>query len=388
MKMNISRRFFNRGLLSIGATAPMLSHSAWNFSFSDAGWFSNNDEIWLSAEGRNKETYGLGWVNPQEESSGHQLSNFRGHGLCQNPVKPEQVIMFSRRPGTHGIRLNTLTGETDGTFNSFDDRYMQGHGCYSADGKLLYCTESSISTGEGKITVRDAETLKQINEFNSYGTGPHEICLMPDGHTLVVANGGLLTHPDSGRKVLNLETMHSTLSYIDSRNGDLISEHELKEKKASIRHLDVADDGTVAMALQIQREAMDNNELTPLAAIHKPGQPIKVLNAPEALMNKLNDYMGSVAIHNDSRIVAFTSPRGDLAMFWNLDDLSLQSYHAFHDVCGLTVSQDNKYFVLSNSAGKIRQINARTLKIDKLKSLHFPQKSWDNHMISISPKRT
>jgi hypothetical protein len=395
MSINISRRSFSQGLLSLSATAPMISYSDWDLnSWGLSSWNLNSlktqqdsAEMWLSAQGRDQGSYSLGWINPQEESSQQQQSNFRGHGLCQNPAKPEHVIMFSRRPGTEGIRLNTITGKLDGDFSSDDDRHMQGHGCYSADGQWLYCTESSISTGAGKITVRDGKTLALVTEFSSHGIGPHEIALMPDGTTLVVANGGLLTHPDSGRAVLNLETMRSTLSYIDSRNGKLISEYQVPETKASIRHLNVAADGTVAIALQVQRQAMKHNGLTPLAAIHKPGQAIKVLTAPEALMVKLNDYMGSVVIHNASRTVAFASPKGDLTLFWHLDNFSLQSYHAFHDVCGLTISQDNKYFVLSNSAGKIRQINANTLKIDKTKSLNFPKKSWDNHMISISSNR-
>lgn len=396
MNKTVSRRRFNQGLISAGVvglatTLPAISHSRWQLS-SVKNWLNaetDNKELWLSAQGRDKDSYSLGWINPQAQSSSQQLSSFRGHGLCQNPVRPEQVVMFSRRPGTHGIRLNTTSGEIDGHFHSLEDRHMQGHGCYSTDGKWLYCTESSISSGEGKITVRDANTLKQIDEFSSYGIDPHEVKLMPDGFTLVVANGGLLTHPDSGRKVLNLETMRASLSYIDSRNGNLISEHFLAAAKASIRHLDVAADGTVAIALQVQREAMNNNELVPLAALHKTSsQPLQALHAPEALMVKLNDYMGSVVIHNETRLAAFTSPKGDLAMFWHLDDLSLQGYHVFHDVCGLTISQDNKYFVLSNSTGKVRQINARTLKIDKRKSLYFPERSWDNHMLSISTLRT
>ena len=386
--MTLSRRVFSQGLLKLGigagASAPLLSHSAFDSLFG-SGWFSSktNNEYWLSAQGRDSENYSLGWIDPKLESSDTVATKFRGHGLCQNPAKPEQVIMFSRRPGTQGIRLNITTNEQDGHFDCAEDRHMHGHGCYSADGRLLFCAETKISTGEGKITVRDSETFELVNEFSSFGIGPHEIALMPDGFTIAVANGGLLTHPDSGRKILNLASMRSTLSYIDSRDGKLISEYLLPETKASIRHLDVAEDGTVAIALQVQRKAMAHDELTPLAAIHKPGQEIKVLEAPEALMVKLNDYMGSVAIHNETRLAAFTSPKGDLAMFWHLDDLTLQGYHAFHDVCGLTVSQDNKYFVLSNSAGKIRQIDAYTLKRDKTKSLHFPQQSWDNHMISV-----
>ena len=379
--MTLSRRSLTKTIATLGASAPLLSHSAFNLNWLSA---TDNNERWLSAQGRDNKNYSLGWINPTAASSSNVATGFRGHGLCQNPTKPEQVIMFSRRPGTQGIRFNISTNKQDGRFDCAKDRHMHGHGCYSADGQWLFCSESKTSTGEGKITVRDGKTLALVNEFSSFGIGPHEIALMPDGYTLAVANGGLLTHPDSGRKILNLKDMRSTLSYIDSRTGTLISEHLLPETKASIRHLDVAADGTVAIALQVQRKAMTHDKLVPLAAIHKLGQEIKVLEAPEALMVKLNDYMGSVAIHNETRLAAFTSPKGDLAMFWHLDDLTLQGYHAFHDVCGLTISQDNTYFVLSNSAGKVRQINARTLKINKKKSLHFPQQSWDNHMMSIS----
>jgi hypothetical protein len=387
MKQNkhlLSRRSFSQGLLGLTASTPLLSHGAFDLTWLGLSGLVDDSERFLSAQGRNHEYYSIGWVEPKKEVSKQVLTGFRGHGLCQNPVKHEQVIMFSRRPGMQGIRINTLTGKQDAIFNSAIDRNMQGHGCYSADGKLLFCVESETSTGAGKITIRDGDTLMQIGEFDSHGIGPHEMALMPDKTTLVIANGGLLTHPNSGRKILNYPTMLSTLSYVDSRSGKLISEYKVPETKASIRHLDVAEDGTVAIALQVQRKAMSNDELQPLAATHKQGQEIKLLHAPEALMVKLNDYMGSVKIHNSSRTVAFTSPKGDLAMFWHLDNLELVGYHGFHDVCGLAISQDNKHFVLSNSAGKIRQINAYKLEENISKRLTFPTKNWDNHMLSVS----
>lgn len=385
MNKKISRRIFNKALITTGAVGAVIGTAA-GIGLSKKSFDSDDleKEIWLSAQGHNPKQYGIGWITANDQHYAQSLTNFRGHGLCQNPINPEQVIMFARRPGNYGIRLNTLSGEVDGKFHCDDDHYMHGHGCFSADGKKLFSTESSISSGKGKIAIRDSENLELIGEFESYGIGPHEIKLMPDGHTLVVANGGLLTHPNSGRKILNLDTMRSTLSYIDSLTGELISEHTVVESKASIRHIDVAEDGTVAMGLQVQRKAMNNNEPTTLAAIHKVGQDVQLLKAPENLTLKLHDYMGSVAVNSATRIAAFTSPKGDLALFWHLDDLTLQGYHAFHDVCGLTVSQDNKYFVLSNSAGRIRQINARTLKENIDKRMKFNGVSWDNHMLSTT----
>ena len=290
MKIKLSRRSFSQGMLnvaaSISATIPLRSHSAWNLDWLGISHESPKQEFWLSAQGRNQDQYGLGWINPNEEKFSQASAPFRGHGLCQNPIQPEQVILFSRRPGTQGIRLNLGTEKIDSTFNSANDRHMQGHGCFSPDGQILYCAESEISSGKGKVTLRDSNTLTLIGEFDSHGIGPHEIAMMPDGDTLVIANGGLLTHPDSGRTILNLESMRSSLTYINRHSGELISEHYLLEPKASIRHIDVADDGSVAIALQVQRKAMDHNNLIPLAAVHIAGEEIKMLHAPAALKTK------------------------------------------------------------------------------------------------------
>jgi hypothetical protein len=357
----VSRRRFFKALAVIGLSVP-AAHAIF-----DLNWMTGNqkNEVWLSAQGRKLGEFSLGWVNPLQPLPGETMSNFRGHGLCQNPAQPHQVVMLARRPGTLAIVVNLLNGNIEHTFHCAPNRNMQGHAVFSPDGKWLFNAEADSITGEGKICVRECTTFKQTNEFSSHGIGPHELAFMPDKKTLVVANGGLLTRPSTARHVHNFPTMRSTLAYIDSHNGDLISEHLVANNKASIRHLDVATDGTVAIAMQVQRVAMHNNHMVPLAAIHKPGKEIQTLQAPTPLMVKLNDYMGSVKVLNEHRIAAFTSPKGDMAMFWHLDSLKLLAFHTFHDVCGLAISHDKHYFVLSNSAGKIRQIDARTLKENK-----------------------
>lgn len=373
----LSRRRFIQSAFALGVTAPVAGGLFSQFNKAQAS------ELWLSAQGNVTDNYSLTWVNPNAKQSQIVHSGFRGHGMCQNPQKPQEVIMFSRRPGTMAVRVNTISGEVDHQFHSLKDHHMHGHGCYSADGAELFYTESNYVTGEGKITVRDAATLEFKRSMNSFGIGPHEMALMPDGKTLVVANGGLRTHPDTGRKVLNYETMRSTLTYINSETGQLVSEHTVGESKASIRHLDVAADGTVAVALQVQRKAMGDDHLVSLAAVHKPGQTLQMLKAPESLIHRLNDYMGSVKISSQNRMAAFTSPKGNMALFWHLDDLTLQGFHVFDDVCGLTLSADEHYFVLSNSAGKIHQIDTNTLEENTGKRLYFADKSWDNHMMTV-----
>ncbi len=42
---------------------------------------------------------------------------------------------------------------------------------------------------------------------------------MPGGRRLVVANGGLRTHPDTGRETLNPDDMSPNLALIDLATG-------------------------------------------------------------------------------------------------------------------------------------------------------------------------
>jgi len=376
----LSRRRFFKSLAVLGLSVP-AAHAMF-----DLKWLTepHANELWFSAQGRKTGQFSLGSINPSQQSSNQTLANFRGHGLCQNPINQQQVVMLARRPGTLAVVVNVISGEVEKSFHCAPNRNMQGHAVFSGDGKFIFNAEADSITGEGKITVRESTNFKLVNEFNSHGIGPHELAFMPDDSTLVVANGGLLTRPTTGRTVHNYPAMRSTLAYINSKNGQLLSEHTVAASKASIRHLDVAADGTVAIAMQVQRDAMNNNQLVSLAGIHKPGKEIQTLSAPEPLMIKLNDYMGSVKINQQHRVAAFSSPRGDMAMFWHLDTLELLAHHEFHDVCGLSISLDKKYFVLSNSAGKIRQIDASTLKENKRKRLNFPDKHWDNHLLTVS----
>ena len=382
MNSQSNRRQFLKSIISIGIAAPSLTAASTSYGFLPESWFTEN-ERWLSAQGNNPENYGLGFIEQNQYQALN--SKFRGHGLCQNPSLDHQVVMFSRRPGTTGLVVNTRTMEAEITFESEQDHHMHGHGCFSADGLFLFTAESNYKTGQGVITIRDTKDFKIIKTLSSYGIGPHEIALMPDNTTLVIANGGLLTHPESGRKVLNLETMQFNLSFINWHNGKLLKQMTAPEPKASIRHLDVAPDGTVAIAMQVQRNAMQHNKLVPLAAVVKPSATtLTLLHAPEPVLQKMNDYVGSIRINSDTSTLAMTSPKGDVALFYDLHDTKLKDIHAFHDVCGLTISTDKQYFILSNSAGKIRHINSHSFKELKAKRLHFPNQQWDNHMITLA----
>ena len=239
---------------------------------------------------------------------------------------------------------------------------------------------SAVSEGRGRIVVRDADTYQQVDEWPSYGIGPHEIQRMPSGDTLVVANSGILTRPGSGRRALNLESMHSNVSYVNASSGQLEDRFDLAEPKASLRHLDVAADGTVAFAIQMQREAAGHTDTVALGGVHRRGSPAELFDDPPVLIDQLRDYVGSVAICNASRTAGFTSPRGSLAVFWNIDTGALIGAHALRDVCGIASAPGRAAFLLSNSLGEIRELDSFNLAENRGRRIRLAGQRWDNHL--------
>ena len=349
--------------------------------FAACGDTASRREIWISAQGSTAEDFGAGWLEPDGRTQQLQVG-FRGHDIIQHPRRRERALLIARRPGRQMIELDLVEHRVVRRIDCTENHEQGGHACFSADGHALFSAESDYELGEGRIVVRDAEDYRVLDEYPSHGIGPHEIALMPDGQTLAVANGGLRTHPDTGRAVLNLESMRSRLTFMNSRSGELLSEHRVAESKASIRHIDVNDRGEVSVALQMQREAADHDELAPLAGVYDEEHGLRIFDAPESLLWRCNDYMGSTRLNPKTRIAGYTSPRGDIALFWNLDTRELAGYHRFHDVCGIAVSLDQSEFILSNSAGQIRRLDALTLE-PRARQLDLDGFEWDNHLRAI-----
>ncbi|HER35553.1 MAG: DUF1513 domain-containing protein [Halothiobacillaceae bacterium] len=324
-------------------------------------------------------------------------SGFRGHDLAQHPRRRQSVLMFARRPGTECIEADFVDWQPVKRFSAPPGHSFAGHGCFSRDGRRLFTSEIVNADGQGRVGIYDADSYQRLGEMPTGGIGPHDLALMPDGRTLVIANGGILTGSRTdgpaagidfpvapGREKLNLDQMDSSLVYLDIDSGEITETVRLAEPKASIRHLDVADDGTVAVATQLQREAMDHDRLVPLAAIHRRGEAFQPLGEPEAVIAAMNDYLGSVTISQVSRLVGVTSPRGNLAGFWHLDSGAFAGHYRLQDVCGLAVSADHERFVLSNSFGDMRELDARTLAEDTDARRRFEQAHWDNHLITVT----
>jgi hypothetical protein len=174
----------------------------------------------------------------------------KAHGFTIDPLEPNRIIALPTLPGTRAVVIDTINGKQLAVIESQPGRHFNGHACFSLDGQFLFTSENIIASAMGVIGVRDARNFQFLRELPGHGIGPHDIHLLPDGVTLVVASGGLRTHPDSGKRELNINTMQSALLFIDSRNGKLLARRETPTARLSIRHLDVGPNGEVLVSCQ------------------------------------------------------------------------------------------------------------------------------------------
>jgi len=327
-------------------------------------------ELWASAQGDEAGAYELVVAGP----AGVRARIATAHS--------GRVVMFGRRPGRIGIVGDVASESVVARFESEAGRHQVGHGCFSADGSRLFVAVAEDVSGAGFIEVFDAQTFERVEEFGTHGVGPHEIALLPDGRTLAVANGGLVTEPGE-REPINLDTMQSSLVYVDTQTGALLDEHRVFEPKASLRHLALAEDGTVVVVMQIQRDALADTDPRPLIAVHRPGGVLEVLTDGLELGTAMDDYAGAVALDDTARVAAVTSPRGNLVAYWNFDAGAAVGVQRFDDVSGVALSSQGADFVLSGSGGQIRQTDAATLEERLDGRVQFSNLRWDNHLHTV-----
>jgi len=296
----------------------------------------------------------------------------RGHAAAAHPTVAEAVAI-ARRPGTFALVLDCATGGVVKALQAPKGLHFYGHGAFSADGALLFTPENQIDTGAGRIGVWD-RTLgyARIDEFSSGGIGPHEILRLPNG-TLAVANGGIRTHPKTGREKLNLDTMRSNLSVL-STDGTLLDVADVPdaERLNSLRHIACCPDGRVICGYQWQGDPFEAPSLVSIYAGQGRLLPSEI---PDDVMHRLDGYIGSVSALGHAGLAA-SSPRGGRVLTFDRNG-GFADVHRSIDVCGLST--------LGGSSGLVTNGLGQVFRLDTegLTPLATHALSFDNHLVAL-----
>lgn len=292
----------------------------------------------------------------------------RGHAAAAHPHRP-LAVAFARRPGTFALVIDCATGRASARLTPPEGRQFNGHGVFSADGAVLYTSEVVAEGSAGRIGLWETERYRRIGEWQSGGSGPHDLKRL--GDRLVVANGGIETDPVDRTK-LNLATMRPNLTLLGA-DGTILDQAELETdlRQDSIRHLALGPGGEVAFAMQWEGDAALP---VPLLGLWVPGRTPALMAPPEAEALRMRGYAGSIAWGADK--IAITSAKGGVAMIFASTGAHLATLERA-DISGVAALPGGG-FLASDGGGGFSRLTAAGLT-----RLGQGAIAWDNHLVAL-----
>lgn len=306
----------------------------------------------------------------------------RGHDATLRPATSE-IVVFARRPGNWFAVIDAAKGRLLRTVLSDKTRHFYGHGVFTPDGRLLYATENDTETGDGILGIYDASAAyARLGEISSRGIGPHDIAFLPDGKTLVIANGGLRTLPGTGREVLNPADIKPNIALVEAAHDRTLAALELEKpyRALSIRHMAVAQDRTVAFGCQYQG---DPNDLPPLVGTVSPDGKMALFDMPEVELLGMANYVGSLSLDKAEEVVAATSPQGGSVALWNRKSGEFLTRERMSDVCGVASLPAAHDFLLTSGNDGVRSLVEGAETLPRISGERLQSWIWDNHLLPV-----
>ncbi len=305
----------------------------------------------------------------------------RAHQVLPVP-NSNLAIFMGRRPSALFYVVDIEAGQLLHTVKAPEGYHYYGHAVIDEHAGLLYTTENDYQHQRGVIGIyKLTANCHRMGEMSSGGLGPHQIERLPESNTLVVANGGIVTHPDQGRNILNLDTMAPNLTYLNAGNGQLIAQAFPQHHRMSVRHFAVTRQNRVVIGIQDHRLDAISDHTNPLVLSHRlhTGDTLEALTATGQQWQAMNQYIASVACSADGRWAITTTPRGNLISLWDLAKGSALSHLPCRDVAGAIWLERVQTFLVSNGLGQLLQLAPAAPDRTQL-TAEDPRLAWDNHL--------
>lgn len=262
----------------------------------------------------------------------------RAHGLLA--LADGSVLAVARRPGDWLLRWSPGSNKPVQWQWIESSRAFSGHVIASPDGKRLFTTETHLETGAGLVGVRDARSLQKLDEWPTFGIDAHELLWdtsQTGRATLMVANGGVPTQPETGREKLALDQMDSSLVRLDAASGALLGQWRLADQRLSLRHLawqsaPAEKNPLLGIALQAEHDSAAQKSRAPVLALFD-GSTLK----PVELTTPLAGYGGAICAVQDGWAVGCPRAHG-VALFGT--DGSWRELIALPHACAVATAKD------------------------------------------------
>jgi hypothetical protein len=199
---------------------------------------------------------------------------------------------------------------------------------------------------------------------------------------MVVANGGIKTHPETGREMLNKDSMEPSLALIDAERQTVLASVDFgpRLKGLSIRHLAVTPGGETVFGCQFEG---DRDEMPALVGTMTPDGKTRFLEMPEDDLDAMNNYVGSVTLDASGTLAAATSPRGNAIAWWDLSTGRYLGRRRMSDVCGIAPAPTSGVFLATSGNAGVRLAPVAGADLAPLGGSELDRWIWDNHLRRI-----
>lgn len=255
-----------------------------------------------------------------------------------------------------------------------------GHAAYVDGGQTVLISERAprqpIRGGKveehfGRITIRDADTLKIRGSYSTHGIDPHDIRLIENDRYLVVANYG--SHPEarSGELPVPRHVVEACVTIIDVRDGKLVEKQVTNRKNIELRHLaagtrdrifaiqaKLGDEAALARAIGRDPAAQGEDITTTTGSAYLPAATLKMAagKRPSGMGNsqQVREMRHGLSIQYDSRadqaiasypsahrVMVFDGASGEI-----IEDLDTRTVGLRYP-CGITLLPDDKHYAVA-----------------------------------------
>ena len=318
------------------------------------------------------------------DCQGHIVSDFavpyRIHMADLFPAQPQQqtaILANSRAPGAP-LQKYSLNGTLLAELMPPEQMHFEGHTVFSDDGRLLYATASHYTQQQGYVLEVDCQTFTLQRLLPSGGIGPHELVISHD--QLFVANTGVLTHPDSGRQALNIDSMESSLVQLDISSGTIVHRWHSPIQALSARHLAIMADGSLLLGCQYQKK----DQRPACLALAQPGATQLTLlgNDNERYYWDMKGYTASVTAFDKHSPLAgqalISNPRGHILSQWQPADGTLLSSQTMPFSKGIVVADTEGW--ITAGAGELWHWDGLRHQLVPVTQKIKADFWWENHL--------
>ncbi|MGQ5522499.1 DUF1513 domain-containing protein [Chitinimonas sp. PSY-7] len=262
--------------------------------------------------------------------------DFFPHGLAFLDSTRKRAFAFEKI-GPGAALIDTEKMQLIEPIPPVKDRLFYGHGACSADGQLLYSTETA-ATGEGAIGVRETGSLRYVGDFPTYGSHPHDCHLIENGAVLAVTNGG--GDQASGKR--------ASICYIDIQSQKLLDRIEMTDERFNAGHIFPLTERR-SVLLSAPRRGW-NDEHIGAVSIQRDSQTLEIMSQPTDVVNNMfGEALSVLAIPAADFFVA-THPTPGMVTIWQLSSGKLIKRLDLPRARGVALSRDKKGVWISYGA--------------------------------------